>query len=399
MSLTPTTEQVAAVELARTGRSVAIQAGAGTGKTATLQLIAEDRPELIFQFVAFNKAIVTDAAERMPQNVHCNTAHSLAFRAVGKRYAHRLRSSKRMLSIDLANRLALDPLTVTTFSGEKKQLSRSFLAGLTMRGITRFCQSADEEPSYRHVPLVDGLDAIGPGPKEVNRVVGKWVEDAMRYAWRDLTNTRGSLPYKHEHYLKLAQLERMRIYSDVILFDEAQDANPVLIEIVRQQVNTQVVWVGDSQQQIYAFTGAINALDNVAADDQTYLTQSFRFGPPIADLANSVLSTLDAKLRLTGTTEINSTVGAVAEPDCILTRTNATAIRELMEKLRQGYSVAIVGGGKELVSFARGAQKLMDGERTDHPELACFESWTEVIDYVQQDEQGGDLLLMVNLIE
>jgi hypothetical protein len=50
------------------------------------------------------------------------------------------------------------------------------------------------------------------------------------------------------------------------------------------------------------------------------------------------------------------------------------------------------------VSFCKAALALQRGERTDHPELAPFESWKEVEEYVNEDEQGGDLKLLVDLI-
>lgn len=66
---------------------------------------------------------------------------------------------------------------------------------------------------------------------------------------------------------------------------------------------------------------------------------------------------------------------------------------------KAGQRVHLVGGGTEVVSFAKGAQILMDGRRSDHPDLACFENWGEVQEYVAFDEQGGDLRLLVKLVE
>ena len=51
-----------------------------------------------------------------------------------------------------------------------------------------------------------------------------------------------------------------------MLFDEAQDANPVIAAIVAAQEHAQLVYVGDSQQQIYEFTGARNAIENIKAE-------------------------------------------------------------------------------------------------------------------------------------
>lgn len=44
MSFAPTPEQLEAIRLFSTGASLAIEAGAGTGKTSTLKLMAESAP-------------------------------------------------------------------------------------------------------------------------------------------------------------------------------------------------------------------------------------------------------------------------------------------------------------------------------------------------------------------
>lgn len=58
---------------------------AGTGKTSTLVWYAEQRPDLRFLYVAFNKSVAKEAERRFPRNVSCKTAHSLAFKDVGKK--------------------------------------------------------------------------------------------------------------------------------------------------------------------------------------------------------------------------------------------------------------------------------------------------------------------------
>jgi hypothetical protein len=402
---TPTPEQEEALAAFASGRSLAIEAGAGTGKTSTLVLLARST-ERRGAYVAFNKAIVVESSAKFPENVACSTAHSLAYRSVipGTRFGDRLRNSARMKSTEIADRLRLDAIEVSLPGGESKRLSRTFLAGLAMRGVTKFCQSADAEPSERHVPYVDGIDippVDGSGRRNYsnNNEVARALVPAMRRAWADLSSETGSLPFKHDHYLKMWHLSGPRIDADFILFDEAQDANPVLVDIVRQQRHAQLVWVGDSQQQIYGFTGAVNALATVGAEQTTYLTQSFRFGPAVAEVANDVLSALDAELRVVGLASLDSTVGTVETPDAILCRTNATAVRHFLAALDSGLRPHIVGGGRELVAFAKAAIDLQTSGWTSHPELACFGSWGEVQMYVEQDEQGGDLQLLVKLVD
>jgi superfamily I DNA/RNA helicase len=51
----------------------------------------------------------------------------------------------------------------------------------------------------------------------------------------------------------------------------------------------QVIWVGDRRQQIYAWRGAVNAMDTIATKHTSTLNRSFRCGQPIAEMANKVL--------------------------------------------------------------------------------------------------------------
>ena len=87
---TPTSEQQAIIDAYKSGGNLVVEAGAGTGKTSTLRLLAAAAPGRRGIYVAYNRAIADDAKRSFPANVTCATAHSLAFRAVGRRFAHRL---------------------------------------------------------------------------------------------------------------------------------------------------------------------------------------------------------------------------------------------------------------------------------------------------------------------
>jgi hypothetical protein len=69
LSIKPTVEQLAIIDASRTGDMVAISAGAGTGKTSTLRLIAEANPDKSMLYLAFNKAIQQEADGSFPPNV------------------------------------------------------------------------------------------------------------------------------------------------------------------------------------------------------------------------------------------------------------------------------------------------------------------------------------------
>lgn len=406
----PTDEQVETVAMFRLGQSLRVEAGAGTGKTSTLRLMAS-ATRRIGQFVAFNRAVVEDAALVMPDNVACATSHALAFRAVGKRYQHRL-DQGRVRSMEIARALRIDPISVK-LPGGAKVLQPGHLASLAQRAVLNFCFSDAEKPGPEFMPYIDGIDNVDPdyGTREWknNRIVREQLARPIAALWADICRTDGRLPFKPDHYMKIwalginpttgeAGATQPRIPGDFILLDEAQDTAPVLLGVLLQQ-DAQLVAVGDSQQALYEWRGAVNALAQIPAEATTFLTKSWRFGQPVADVANLILEQLDSPLRLTGCDQ-ESRIGPIdGEPDAVLCRSNAEAVKTVLAAQARNVRVHLVGGGDEVASFARAAGQLQEGERTYHPELVCFDSWPEVRDYVAQDPGGSDLKLLVRMVE
>jgi hypothetical protein len=359
--LTPTDEQAALIEAFASGESVKVEAGAGTGKSSTLRMCAEatDRDG---RYIAFNKAIVTDAD--MPVNVLAQTAHSLAYRAVVTPELRARMASPRMKSAEVARQLDLEPLSIHTPWG-RRWLDGWRLAGIVLRAVELFCQSADEQPGPQHVPHQEGLHADGQAQ------LADHVVPAVRAAWADLSKANGFLPYRHAHYLKTFQLQHPRLECDFILYDEAQDANPVMTAIVEEQTHAQLVVVGDSNQSIYGWNGAVDALTRWDIDKRLLLTRSWRFGPAIAHNANRVLEAIGTDLRLVGSPDIASTVEHVGDDqvDAVLCRTNARSVEEVLDALDQHRKVALVGGGEDVVRFAYGAGDLQQGRKSTHPDM------------------------------
>ncbi len=393
----PTPEQEAILDAFATGDSLKVEAGAGTGKTTTLTMVAAatGRPG---RYLAFNKAIADEAGGKMPRNVTASTAHSLAYRAVVTPELRTRMNMPRLRSSEIAGILDLESLALRTGWG-RKHLEPWRLAGIAMRALAVFCQSADDRPGPQHVPFQDGIDP--PGEQANNRHLAQHLAPAVRRAWADLQHPAGALPYKHEHYLKAYQLTRPHIGGDFILFDEAQDANPVMTAIVEDQAHAQLVVVGDTAQQIYAWNGAVNALARFDIDRRLWLTQSWRFGPAVAEVANRILDAAHLELRITGHPHHHSTVEHLDEDHvkAVLCRTNAQAVLEVLDALDRQRRPALVGGGQEILRFAYGAADLQKGRKSTHPELACFDTWAEVLDYVEADAQGHELTLLVKLVQ
>jgi hypothetical protein len=149
----PTSEQDAAVDAFTSGDHLVLQAGAGTGKTTTLTMLAGSTRRQ-GRYLSFNRAIADEASAKFPSSVRCQTAHSLAFRAVGRAYAARL-NAPRVASWSTG--LALG-IKMTVRIGEREVSSKA-LSYTALRTVTRFCQSADFTIQPHRVPRLNGLQA------------------------------------------------------------------------------------------------------------------------------------------------------------------------------------------------------------------------------------------------
>lgn len=425
----PTAEQAAIVDAYLTGQHLTVEALAGTGKTTSLRLVAESRPGRSGLYLAYNKAIADEAQGRFPARVACGTAHAFAYRAVGQRYAHRLpsrfgtaSSSRRMPAWEVARTLRLRDERI----GER-HFTDAALARLAEATVTRFCQSADPDIGDGHVPAVAGVekpcrtclgsgaaaidatssgvtvtscaDCDGLGRRSAQSDLAAVVVPAARRMWTDLCDPAGNLYFQHDHYLKMWQLSGPVLPTEYVLFDEAQDANPVIAAIVAAQDHAQLIYVGDRNQAIYGWRGAVDAMSTFDAGIRLPLTRSFRFGPRIADEANRWLNMLDSPLQVTGHEPITSTVGYVEQPKAVLCRSNGGAIGAVMHAQEQGRKVALVGDGVEVRRFAFAARSLMAGKGCDLPELAAFKTWAALVEYVDQEESGRDLAVLVKLVQ
>jgi superfamily I DNA/RNA helicase len=218
-----------------------------------------------------------------------------------------------------------------------------------------------------------------------------------------MTNEKGVFPITHDVYLKLWALSKPRLNYDFILCDEFQDTNAVVLGVVTRQ-KCQQIYVGDKFQQIYAWRGAINALDQIEAKE-FYLTKSFRFGQAIADMANSILgSYMPPEKRppqiIGFERQPSEVVYASPEgkiPDAIICRTNAGVISEVFRYLNGTTKVYVQGGVDQMVGILNGAKDLMNGKRSYNPELALFNNWDEVIEFSETDS-GMDLRSLVAMI-
>ncbi|MFJ4657971.1 AAA family ATPase [Nocardia sp. NPDC088792] len=148
-----TDEQRAAVEAFLGGDHLVVQAGAGTGKTTTLQMLAESTTDRGL-YVAFNRAVAREAQRRFPSSVSCRTVHSLAFQSRGRQFSQRL-NAPRIPSMKVAEGLGIRG-AIRIGDRSVSPLARSYAAVQT---VLRYCYSDDDTIGPHHVPRMRGLDS------------------------------------------------------------------------------------------------------------------------------------------------------------------------------------------------------------------------------------------------
>jgi superfamily I DNA/RNA helicase len=392
MSFPLTAEQQNIIALAKTGKSFSVIAGAGAGKTSTVRAVADALPGKGL-YVVFGRQAKLDAEERFRgTSVEVRTGHSLAypiiFRAGLKRKADKwlgggnqpFKVVNAVLGIPFNGHLGIAPWTI---------------ARLAQDTVLRWCRAAEENIEAKHVPTYQ-FDSLNDAEKAE---LAALTVPYAREVWADVIDPAGVIKFQHDHYFKLWALSHPDLSRkfDYILYDEAQDADGAIAQVILSQ-SIQKVLVGDTAQAIFAFRGTVDVLDRL--DTQLPLSQSFRFGSAIAAEARKFLSALGSTLDLKGTGDDDEvTTLSLSEADAVLCRTNAACVEVAFNALTQGLKVHVVGGVLDAtIKFAEALEELRSGKKVSHPELAAFDSYGEFVQHIQQ-EGKGDLSTKLALVE
>ncbi|WP_159980490.1 MULTISPECIES: UvrD-helicase domain-containing protein [unclassified Novosphingobium] len=354
----PTPEQQAILDRPPTN-SIKVTAGAGCGKTSTLVHYGKRWPAPAL-YLAFNRAIADEAGRKFAPIIETRTAHSFAHRAlnVGGRKAE-LVPRYRQEHLRAFDRI-IDPLP---------GLSDWQVRAAILRTLDNFLIDAGSKIRPDHCDLTSKSQRMAV--REMTREI---VKKLLKFDRHDL-------PITHDTYLKAFELwHRIEGSFKYLLLDEAQDLNPVLISIAKKAALPTVL-VGDPYQSIYRFRGAVDAMDEFDAPELP-LTHSWRFGPEVAALANSILrrSSRPPRHKLHGNpdreTQVLRYTGKLQPRPgtAILARTNARLF-ESLAAIEQPFH--LIGGVADLQRQLSSALALR--QRRHHqvvdPGVARFTSW------------------------
>lgn len=353
---------------------------AGCAKTTTSVEYSHAHPETAL-YLAFNAAIAGDAKGRFPRHVHTQTAHGYAYNQMGVRqHSERMVGRLRPEHLD---GLGLRPMSSMTELAVRRAVLKS---------LNAYIISGDPRVTDKHMagfPWGVRATAVSMVQSVVDRML-------------DFENSR--LPFTHDVYLKaFAQRGNISPSFDYIIVDEAQDLNPVLIQIVKKAQRPAMV-IGDPHQSIYLFRGAVQAMDHF--EGKSYpLSRSFRFGKEIAAVANHILkqSTDRPDTPIQGnptkTSFVREYQGAVKGRATILARTNMRLFESLV-KITDTFHV--VGGIDEMISQAAAGFALWRQRGLDRPDMRLVKnplvsrhkSWGDLVESSELDEDPETIRLV-----
>jgi hypothetical protein len=240
-----------------------------SGKTYTLIKIAEELKPKSALYLAYNKAIATEAAEKFKGTVvECRTIHSLAYTTIKSKYNIRISKPR--------------PSDIQAYYSYEEKIDMLDI-------IEDYCLSGSLSIEDHMKRLDADMNLLQPIKDLLNKMAI------------------GKMPSSHSFYLKLYHIELAsnRIPApeyELLMLDEFADVTELTIEIFQLIKAKKKVAVGDSSQNLYSFIKTINGFEYL--DNQGILlklTTSYRVESNIArDIEEFMRTYIDPSISFKG---------------------------------------------------------------------------------------------------
>jgi DNA helicase II / ATP-dependent DNA helicase PcrA len=348
MEITPSIFQQAIYDFIETGRgSGVVIAVAGSGKTTTIVNAAKLLPVgASAAFVAFNKAIATELATKLPMHVKSQTLNSMGFGAWarmcrGKLFVDGMKTRKIMDDIltdaELKQYGAALPRLVA--------LAKS--VGIVPAGAKGPWTGLTEDSDYNWKELIDFYEltiADKGTPCRLTELARTVLKESIRLADR-------TIDFDDQLYMPVIGRANFFQY-DFLFVDEAQDVNMVQRAMLRMALkrNGRLIAVGDPCQAIYGFRGAdhnaIEAIKDEFSAIELPLSISYRCPRTVVTLAQKYVSHIlphDAAPDGSVSRPKEFTVGEFKANDVIVCRTTAPVVALAYKLIRSKVACFVMG--------------------------------------------------------
>lgn len=398
MAHKPTYEQAAVYDgfsSLSPGDNASVLAAAGAGKTTTLQGIAKNTRER-GMLLCFNKSNAADARRKLRLTMcEASTLHKLAYVTMAQKFRWGFETQDTKYTYILNNGL-ISKGTMPDIKG----MNDMRFANLAIKALVKYCESdslkfTDEFSRAAIVESYGDPNFLVPGKKK--EAAQEALEALTKPVWELGRKTFGHANENGTRFLDMyvkalhrdpsARAEAFRRMKYLML-DEAQDSNRVTMAIF-QGSGLKTIMVGDPYQQLYSWRGAVNAFDHVSGPE-FHLSQSFRFGDNIAEIARHILNCHPSGpparelVGLGRPIDLRTYEGTKIAAVC---RTNAGVIEEALKFMKAGKTVQ-VEDIESLILELKSAEALSCGEpnkvRTET--FKAFDDWEEA----KQVAEEGD---------
>jgi hypothetical protein len=431
-----TTEQKAIIDHAiqltndkNYGNVIRVIAGAGTGKTTTLELLSAELLKLNQKilYLVYNKEAQREAISRFSNhpNLDCYTTHAAAMKFLNRsENTQKIPTDGRLLQEKIKSFYKDDIKLYLTknsplFNNSRKKkallVSISLVGFWIFKTLETWIRTSKRALERNYYPIDKNQRGhqdrfkFPPGNFYMEKAMDVWER-----IWR------GEFPVSFDCFLKYAQMgNRVVPQYDYIMLDESQDTTECVLDLfVTQQIKgvqkKNVYMVGDAVQCIYSFRGS--KAQFVAQYPEPVinfkLTNCFRFGVDIAKVANLFLYIKENSpqsgsfnsYRLAGVSKNKGFVTRkeLEYPKTIIGRNNCSMVVKALELLAEkpDLTVEILGGTDKMNATIKLAVKVYEFSRGIKKDI-IFSEYEEFEDFLKsvQDEEQSDFTKVVGLID
>ncbi len=418
-----TDEQRRIIEAACRGEHLWVAAGAGASKTSTLVAITHHHP-CPSLYLAFNRGIATQAQARFPNWVEAKTLHALAL----KHLPEHLRQEEMDLSASDASRELVIALIDAVGSAWPMQDINDWLGRFGADDAPRQASRHEvrliaERAWQQLLTQVDPMLALPALAAGVADALKLQIKTAKQRAFLEQLVERSTLPrvlseagaavwqdFEDGRYLRFGFNEMLRWFGlsgplmpiRLLLVDEAQDLNPLMLNIIQRHrdAGVQVILVGDSAQAIYGWNGSVDAMQRMRHRLQwteCQLSTTFRCSPMVTELANDILAANEHELRLTARGPGTPAPGQPAL--AAICRTNAGCVEMIASYATRNKRVYCPKKPDTYLMWQLFWLKIGKSDKVEHPELKRYSSWNALGDSVRGDQVDRDMALAYRIID
>ena len=239
----------------------AIKSVAGSGKTTTLLKLAEENEDKRILYLAFNKAIVAEIRKKKTNNLYPHTFDAFIRQLFIDKFPHNDCIIQELKPYTLGQ-------IYHWFKNKPFKMKQTFVTK-----YNEFCKDIN------YTKINEFMENKYPNSSS-------FTKRHLMKMWNDTQNKR-LLTFDSLRKLAFVQhwfKDYVDSHYDMVFIDEAQDFDPLMLEMLLKDTTIPKVFVGDPRQAIYEWRGAINAFDQLP--EKTFIMQfytTWRIGNPACE--------------------------------------------------------------------------------------------------------------------